>query len=604
MSTRNIWDILGIHITTDKKAIKAAYAQKAKEVHPEEHPEEFMELHDAYEKALRFAKSQAHRPVPPSLPPQKGKQEETKYDFTPHEKPSQTSEKQDERKTTYDFEQVFQANTKQPQETSSFQQQTYEFERLFEEAKQAEAAKLEKLRNHTLKEVENLIKQKRVRIEVWNALLEGYDFRTIGKDALFLKHLKEQLATYVPLPLHAILSLSIYYQDVQEQEETQDVHEILALLDTAYEIRDQIDKKRRKKIKWMTIAALLCLYLGICMLTKNYYLVGATLPFMLLMYGCLQLPKFREKKQLRPKHLILIFASVMFLLFCIIMISTVTETKDYERAQTWLEERYHTSFSYVKESENTQKKDTRIYKFYEPEHEVSFRVQASKNENDWIYKDNFLDQYLTKFIDDDAISLHIKEASSFPVTSLNTASGFDIVIPSLDAIPNIAKSLQQICEKLKDNPYYTYYESYDIYVYPEEIMFPHNTPPVLTYKELEGKSAESIERLLHKYFIYFQLDYTITEPDMSDPYAQEYFMSASGIDIDVGGVYHHFDDIHVRKQSISLGNFYRLAKHLQLDIQISGPNSFAWNIGGRVELFGTGTSDPFINQTYVEVLLR
>lgn len=51
----DIWNILGIEPTTDKKAIRRAYAAKTKEIHPEEKPEEFKQLHRAYQAALGYA---------------------------------------------------------------------------------------------------------------------------------------------------------------------------------------------------------------------------------------------------------------------------------------------------------------------------------------------------------------------------------------------------------------------------------------------------------------------------------------------------------------------------------------------------------------------
>lgn len=54
--TMNVWAILGIDPTKDTAAIKRAYAQRAKAVHPEEHPEEFQQLQQAYQLALRQAK--------------------------------------------------------------------------------------------------------------------------------------------------------------------------------------------------------------------------------------------------------------------------------------------------------------------------------------------------------------------------------------------------------------------------------------------------------------------------------------------------------------------------------------------------------------------
>lgn len=52
-----IWDVLQIEVTKDKKEIKRAYARLSREIHPEEKPEEFRRLYDAYQKALRYASS-------------------------------------------------------------------------------------------------------------------------------------------------------------------------------------------------------------------------------------------------------------------------------------------------------------------------------------------------------------------------------------------------------------------------------------------------------------------------------------------------------------------------------------------------------------------
>jgi|GEM_PF-1626725 len=50
------WAALGIEQTKDEEAIHAAYREKLQLVHPEEHPEEFMQLRQAYDEALRYAR--------------------------------------------------------------------------------------------------------------------------------------------------------------------------------------------------------------------------------------------------------------------------------------------------------------------------------------------------------------------------------------------------------------------------------------------------------------------------------------------------------------------------------------------------------------------
>jgi len=52
----DIWDLLGISPTNDIKQIKKAYSVKLKIYHPEEHPEMFSKLNEAYNFAISYAK--------------------------------------------------------------------------------------------------------------------------------------------------------------------------------------------------------------------------------------------------------------------------------------------------------------------------------------------------------------------------------------------------------------------------------------------------------------------------------------------------------------------------------------------------------------------
>ena len=52
-----IWGLLGIAPTTDKKAIRSAYAAQSRLHHPEEEPEYFVRLTQAYRQALGFAQT-------------------------------------------------------------------------------------------------------------------------------------------------------------------------------------------------------------------------------------------------------------------------------------------------------------------------------------------------------------------------------------------------------------------------------------------------------------------------------------------------------------------------------------------------------------------
>lgn len=53
----SIWEILGISPTRDRQAIRRAYAERTKLCHPEEDPDGFAALHEAYTLAMRYARA-------------------------------------------------------------------------------------------------------------------------------------------------------------------------------------------------------------------------------------------------------------------------------------------------------------------------------------------------------------------------------------------------------------------------------------------------------------------------------------------------------------------------------------------------------------------
>ena len=55
----SIWSTLGIEPTKDKRKIKRAYAKMAARYHPEEQPEKFQEVYNAYEQAVSYAEGYA-----------------------------------------------------------------------------------------------------------------------------------------------------------------------------------------------------------------------------------------------------------------------------------------------------------------------------------------------------------------------------------------------------------------------------------------------------------------------------------------------------------------------------------------------------------------
>lgn len=64
----DIWKILGLEPTKDVSAIKRAYAKQTRDCHPEEDPEGFLALREAYQKALDWAEGQTAA-MPAQAPP-------------------------------------------------------------------------------------------------------------------------------------------------------------------------------------------------------------------------------------------------------------------------------------------------------------------------------------------------------------------------------------------------------------------------------------------------------------------------------------------------------------------------------------------------------
>ena len=57
----SFWSVLELEPTQDVSAIKRAYAGKARECHPEEDPEGFQRLHEAYQQARKLAENRVRR---------------------------------------------------------------------------------------------------------------------------------------------------------------------------------------------------------------------------------------------------------------------------------------------------------------------------------------------------------------------------------------------------------------------------------------------------------------------------------------------------------------------------------------------------------------
>lgn len=78
----NVWKVLGIEETKDKDILKNAYRQKLTGVNPEDNPQGFMELRQAYEEAVRLADAEKPEEEPSAMTPLLHAIEELYRDFS------------------------------------------------------------------------------------------------------------------------------------------------------------------------------------------------------------------------------------------------------------------------------------------------------------------------------------------------------------------------------------------------------------------------------------------------------------------------------------------------------------------------------------------
>ncbi|MDR9853909.1 tetratricopeptide repeat protein [Paenibacillus sp. VCA1] len=76
-----IWNILGIEATDDAAKIKRAYAAKLKQHHPEDDPEGYQKLREAYDHALKLAKERRKKAAGLSMAESEGQEEDARPSF-------------------------------------------------------------------------------------------------------------------------------------------------------------------------------------------------------------------------------------------------------------------------------------------------------------------------------------------------------------------------------------------------------------------------------------------------------------------------------------------------------------------------------------------
>lgn len=116
----NIWELLEIEPTTDKKVIRRAYAARSRVIHPEEKPEEFKLLHMAYEAALQYAASPAGREIIFGSSAEGGTEDELVTEGDPGTPSEESPQEQEEIEHSELFSYFTESREKQKQRIETF----------------------------------------------------------------------------------------------------------------------------------------------------------------------------------------------------------------------------------------------------------------------------------------------------------------------------------------------------------------------------------------------------------------------------------------------------------------------------------------------------
>lgn len=232
-----IWEVLGIAPTADKKQIKKAYAARAKTVHPEEKPEEFRKLYGAYQAALKLAEL-----------PMAGKSYRTESAVITRKEEQEEARREEQEKAQWEQQEMVQAGGSEETEEEKPGMTQEEWEELcsyFVEIKGEQAGKIAFFQE----------KWKRIGFEYWKPevkewwknYLKSEDFREIQ----WHPQLLEFLAQEVEKPLQCEYEIRmLFWEAYGFQEEDSlckgDLQKLKRVLSPAYE-----RMRREQKSRWV-----------------------------------------------------------------------------------------------------------------------------------------------------------------------------------------------------------------------------------------------------------------------------------------------------------------------------------------------------------------
>ena len=184
----DVYQVLGISPTRDKKIIRKAYAGLIRKYHPEEHPEKWKEIHDAYTIAMQRADQEEVPAVSISKPkneeqkPQHEEQTPQQQEQNPQEKNAEVRRKSENRK----------GETKQPEEDLFGN-----LEKLTETAKKEQQEERQRQLKTAIEQLNTLCEPKKLQFLQWQEFFGKEEYQWAVRQGEFLYELANRLRGHV-----------------------------------------------------------------------------------------------------------------------------------------------------------------------------------------------------------------------------------------------------------------------------------------------------------------------------------------------------------------------------------------------------------------------
>ena len=264
----NIYQVLGISPTKDKKVIRKAYAGLIRKYHPEEHPEKWKEIHDAYTIAMQRAdqeevpavsiskpKNEEQRPQREEQKPQHEEQTPQQQEQNPQEKNAEVRRKSENRK----------GETKQPEEDLFGN-----LEKLTETAKKEQQEERQRQLKTAIEQLNTLCESKKLQFLQWQEFFGKEEYQWAVRQGEFLYELANRLRGHVMgrrlyrFLLDQIQTIENYNRSVNEIPKKQGAYDAYRMvrmeLETGYRRAVRIKINRAGVHAWFSrvIKSIIC----------------------------------------------------------------------------------------------------------------------------------------------------------------------------------------------------------------------------------------------------------------------------------------------------------------------------------------------------------